>query len=567
MEHFDFLEEVKSILVSQKGILDIAEFDGVIGDYKAHEDVFGELIKYSNRLCFNGDFLRSYALLKICLKMLRQFQIENEKLFLRIYNGLGIINFYLEKFELAIQFYHLALYISEGKSAVCYNNIADSLFRLSLYKDAKSYYELALAHLNSDYVKTVANAPVFYSNYCMCLIELNDLERAKIYFTLFKNAIQENAEKFAYLSFQQYQLESSFLFKEDKLVEAFEKLKTAREIAYGSSRVLDQILLDIEIAEILFSQNKLKESLDILEAILEVSDEKKINVYTKKILNMLVDIHRLSPSSKKLTELLLRYVDLEKNTNNDKFSTIITLVKEQKYQVDQLVLKNKLIDSQKRDLEQFTYIAAHDLQEPLRNILNFTDLFKLEKENDKRLKYADIVIDSTKRMSQFLSGILQYSIIGNEKFREEVDVNEIVGNIKIDIQTIIKAKQAQIICNNGLKIWGVKSEIFSLFLNLITNALKFSKKNVSPIVIIDCKKQNDFYLFSVKDNGIGIEMEYKDKIFEIFRRLHSRSEIKGSGIGLSLCKKIIDEHGGKIWIDSQKDEGTTVHFTMKVKNN
>lgn len=218
------------------------------------------------------------------------------------------------------------------------------------------------------------------------------------------------------------------------------------------------------------------------------------------------------------------------------------------------------------ELEQFAYVASHDLREPLRTISNFASLFQSQYEGklDQRAnEYLNFILGSTRRMEALIRDLLDYSRIGRTDLdKASVDCNETVTEVLNDLSNIITESGAEIHSEKLPTIKGYPSEIKSLFQNLISNAIKFQKKDAHPIIHIAAKKHNKEWLFSVKDNGIGIEEKYYKKLFVLFQRLHSKEAYPGTGIGLVQCKKIVELHGGKIWIDSTPDEGTTFYFTI-----
>jgi signal transduction histidine kinase len=224
---------------------------------------------------------------------------------------------------------------------------------------------------------------------------------------------------------------------------------------------------------------------------------------------------------------------------------------------DQLVQSNK-------ELGQFAYITSHDLQEPLRTITNYTDLFQEDyrgKLGDEGDKYLNSINKATVRMSNLIKDILEYSRIGKNKVFESVDCNKIVNDVLHDLETAIQESNAVI--NVGkLPVINGYSELRSLFQNLISNAIKYRKKDQQLVIDIGASKGEDEWNFWVKDNGIGIENIYFERIFTIFQKLHSQKEYPGTGIGLANCKKIVELHGGKIWVSSEPNIGSTFYFTI-----
>ncbi|REG83462.1 PAS domain-containing protein [Algoriphagus antarcticus] len=222
----------------------------------------------------------------------------------------------------------------------------------------------------------------------------------------------------------------------------------------------------------------------------------------------------------------------------------------------ELLRKNK-------EIEQFAYAASHDLQEPLRSISNFSKLLaeKLETYPDKEVnEYMSLVSGGANRMSNLIFDLLEYSRIGKDMSKSATDCDKLVHEILIDLTAIIKESGAVIHVEKLPVI--ICHDLKSVFQNLILNAIKFKKLGHSPVVIISATDIGKEFLFTIEDNGIGIEKEYYDRIFIIFQRLHLRTAYAGTGIGLSLSKKIIELHGGKIWVESEFGNGSTFYFTI-----
>lgn len=226
---------------------------------------------------------------------------------------------------------------------------------------------------------------------------------------------------------------------------------------------------------------------------------------------------------------------------------------------DELYLSN-------RKLEQFVYIAGHDLQEPLNTIADFAKLFeeqytgKLDKEANQ---YIQFIIQITKRMSRLVQGVLRYSRIGQSGEITVIDCNQIINEVKDDLNKVIKNNKAKLKIGNLPRIKGYEIELHSLFLNLISNAIKFKRPKFAPIIKVSVEEQDLFWKFSFEDNGIGISDKNKDRVFNIFQRLNHTISYEGTGIGLAQCKKIVELHGGELGVDSHLGKGSTFFFTIK----
>jgi PAS domain S-box-containing protein len=237
----------------------------------------------------------------------------------------------------------------------------------------------------------------------------------------------------------------------------------------------------------------------------------------------------------------------------------VTLERKVQQRTAELERKNK-------ELEQFAYVASHDLQEPLQTTSGFVQL--LRKKYHNRIdptadQYIDYVVQASGRMKTLIKDLLDYSRIGRENDSHQVDCNVIVQEVLADLHTVIIENEVYIKTGDLPMLYkAYPTELKSLFQNLVSNSIKFRKPGITPVLHIDAQRTNGFWQFSVKDNGIGIEEQYLEKIFVIFQRLHTRSRYDGSGIGLAHCKKIAELHGGKIWVQSEPGIGSTFYFTI-----
>ena len=226
-------------------------------------------------------------------------------------------------------------------------------------------------------------------------------------------------------------------------------------------------------------------------------------------------------------------------------------------------LNENLLRSNK-ELEQFAYVASHDLQEPLRMVSSFTQLLsqrykdKLDKDAQEFIQFA---VDGANRMQVLINDLLEYSRIETrgKKF-SVIDIHTVLGHAIKNLSLIIKEKNALVINDALPTVMADEGQMVQLFQNLIGNALKFC--DTSPKIHISAKEETDHYLFKIKDNGIGMESQYFNKIFQIFQRLQPKEAYSGTGIGLAICKRIIERHGGKIWVESKPDKGSDFYFTI-----
>ena len=218
-----------------------------------------------------------------------------------------------------------------------------------------------------------------------------------------------------------------------------------------------------------------------------------------------------------------------------------------------------------KELEQFAYVASHDLQEPLRKVASFTNLLNKsykDKLDEKAFKYMWYIVDGAKRMQTLINDLLLYSRAGRESIPDEpADLNEILETVKSDIKSVIRKNSAEITSAPLPVVKGNSVQLQQVLQNLILNGIKF-RNDEKPKIYVSSEKKKDKWIISVKDNGIGIEKEYSERIFGIFQRLHTKDKYPGTGIGLSICKKIIERHGGDIWVEAEPGKGSVFYFSI-----
>jgi PAS domain S-box-containing protein len=240
-------------------------------------------------------------------------------------------------------------------------------------------------------------------------------------------------------------------------------------------------------------------------------------------------------------------------------------ITERKQAEEALDRKNEELARSNTELQQFAYTASHDLQEPLRMVSSYVQLLqrrykgKLDQDADDFINYA---VDGAARMRTMIDDLLQFSRVeSRSKPFKRIEIEKILDNALNNLQINLAESEGTITRDRLPEIMGDEGQLTQVFQNLISNALKFRGER-EPRIHISAQKRGKEWVFSVQDNGIGIEPQYFDRIFIIFKRLHNRQEYKGSGIGLAVCKKIVERHGGKIWLESEYDKGSTFYFSI-----
>ena len=220
-----------------------------------------------------------------------------------------------------------------------------------------------------------------------------------------------------------------------------------------------------------------------------------------------------------------------------------------------------------KELEQFAYVASHDLQEPLRMVTGYTQLLAKrygESLDQKAKEYIGFAVDGAKRMQGLIEDLLTYSRVGSKgKSFAWTDCEAVLDRALAGLQVVIEECGARVTHDPLPTVMGDEFQLGQLFQNLLGNALKY-RASKAPAVHVSCKRETESWTFAVTDNGIGIDPQYGERIFQVFQRLHTREEYEGSGIGLAICKKILERHGGRIWVESEPGKGSTFYFTIPI---
>jgi light-regulated signal transduction histidine kinase (bacteriophytochrome) len=252
----------------------------------------------------------------------------------------------------------------------------------------------------------------------------------------------------------------------------------------------------------------------------------------------------------------------------DAVSNILAVAIDRKLFEDNLALVAEELKRSNADLQQFASAAAHDLQEPLRSVVSYLDLLESRllasgEFDEKSKRYMSTSSNAARRMQILINDLLEYSRISTRnKMVSNVDTQELVKHVVENLSTAIEESQAKVTTSPDLpKVKADPSQFAQLLQNLISNAIKFRSPDRAPEITISAKHQDNEWIFCVADNGIGFEMEYAQRIFIVFQRLHSRGKYPGTGIGLAICKRIVERHNGRIWVESQPAQGTAFYFS------
>ena len=261
---------------------------------------------------------------------------------------------------------------------------------------------------------------------------------------------------------------------------------------------------------------------------------------------------------------------MDKDGKPEQYIAVRYEITERKIAEEKLKIYAKKLEISNQELQDFASVAAHDLQEPLRKIQSFADRVKLKSKDSlpaEAFDYLERMQSSAKRMQVLINDLLTYSRVTTKaKPFNAISLNDILKQVCSDLEFRIEQSQGHVNYSNLPEIQADHTQMHQLFLNLVGNGLKFHRPNQAPIVDISSRIEGNFCLISVQDNGIGFDEKYLDRIFTIFQRLHGRHEYEGTGIGLAVCRKIVDRHGGSITAKSQLGSGATFIVSLPVKN-
>jgi len=314
---------------------------------------------------------------------------------------------------------------------------------------------------------------------------------------------------------------------------------------------------------------------DYVRAILNIledfgSEKERFAETQRAILNILDDFaaeqQRLQSTERAMLNILDDF-DEEKQKVERANADLVREIADRTRAEAELQRKTTELGRSNAELEQFAYVASHDLQEPLRMVSTYVQLFEkrfkgsvVDPTADKYIAYA---VEGAKRMHTLIAALLAYSRVGaGEHVTSRVDIGALVDGALLDLSEGLRESGA-LVTRDPLPTLVVEPlQLTQVFQNLIANANKFQRPDITPRIHVGAVRQGASWVFSVKDNGIGIAPEFFDRIFVIFQRLHTRNEFAGTGIGLSICKKVVERHGGRIWIESVPGQGTSFCFSL-----
>ena len=291
--------------------------------------------------------------------------------------------------------------------------------------------------------------------------------------------------------------------------------------------------------------------------------------YVRAILNILEDFStektQLEATQKAILNILEDF-DGEKSKVEAANEGLLHEIVERRQAEQALVDKTNELGRSNADLEQFAYVASHDLQEPLRMVSSYVQLFEkryrgqVDEQADKYIQYA---VEGARRMSLLIGGLLEYSRVGRDETTPViVSTEQALERAMFNLRVVIEESGAAVSHDPLPEVVADAGQLAQVFQNLLGNAMKFRAPGVAPRVHVTAARRGDDWLFGVEDNGIGIAPQHAERVFVIFQRLHERTQYPGTGIGLAICKKVVERHGGRIWVESEPGRGATFRFTL-----
>ena len=510
--------------------------------------------------------------------------------------NIGTIHVREDKNDLAIKAYKDALKISEEidkKRMIsrCLISLGKIYADIDIYDSAKVYYERSLAlALEKSYTTQIVSS---FNALARIEVEEGNYETASLYHTqaLAVTDPEKNLYLIQYIKEGQGDLErarnnsvkalkyytesirmAETLKSDSRLMEMHEKLSAYYKEIGNSAKALEHFEAYFSIKQkFLEDENnrraeemEAKHLLDQREKQIEdLEKEREARRMANYGLIMLIIMALIL-----LAALYNRYLIKKRSSKaleeyNQKIKLQNNLLENQRQALDEQNVRLKRANG---DLEQFVYIASHDLREPLRTINSYIGLLKMryEKQLDNHAHdFIDFAMEGVERLNELLIDLLEYSRIGHSGVHHvAVDLNKVLRKVLHGLDKQIKDTEAQIHIPNLPTIPGFELELHLLFQNIISNAIKFSKEGQKPEINIKAKREDGSWIISMADNGIGMDQTYHEKVFAIFQRLNVREKYAGTGIGLAICKRIVENHKGQIWFESEKGEGTTFFIKL-----
>lgn len=584
-----------------KGNLDKAKGYYEIALSRAKEK--GDMVMYRN--CLNnvglihqrmGNYQKSMETFHEALEMTDEK--KDPGLTSAILNNIGIIHSYEERHEKALEYYEYSLQIEKKRNnelgiSMALTNIGEEYREMGKKSKALICYKEALAY--SEKIGDKVGEAILLSNIGEVHFENGLLDLAEELYPQALKLASEVGDKgnvcnilnnMAKLQLKKGRFQTSIKYAREALLIAQEmgEKKTVTDIfetladSYIKVRDFEKAYeyqrLFNEAKDSLFSVEKSRQILELStqydtkrketenELLKEQQAKNEAIIQQRTIIGIAIAVILLLVSI--ITSILFQ-------SNRQKHAYSQQLENEVTNRTSDLEESNEKLRKSNKELERFAYIASHDLKEPLRNIMSFTKLVERSlpsdaKENKNVKEYMSYIVNNTVQMHQLIEDVLEYSRIDNTKPEsEQVDVREIVNSVASVLSSTLKERNVKLNIGALPKVSANSSQLFLVLKNLIENGIKYNESD-HPVISVYSVRNGNMHEISVVDNGIGIEEQYFKRIFGMFKRLHNREEYQGSGLGLSICRKIIHNLGGKIWVESNAGHGSKFTFSLPTQD-
>lgn len=467
-------------------------------------------------------------------------------------------------------------------------NIATIYASLFNYKEAINRYQMVL----EDYRDVLENYTqvIIYNNLGNIYYHDDQAEKAKANFIkAYDLAVQINYKEMMAHSLAQMSRAEAALSNFDV---AYEQAMTAQELFKDLGEVTGKQINLINLGNILYHKKEIEAAIKCTSQGIDFARRMKDDLSEIRGYELMAKIYQECKDFEAALNYQIIYSKAQEKFAKIQISRQILdyeidrSIKEKQEKIEQLTKENatkslllektEQINRQNQELlqvneelRQFAYVTSHDLKEPLRMIGSYTQLiekmYKRQETEDSKL-FFEFINEGVTRMNNLLDDLLRYATIG--KTETEIRTIKIVDVVEIAIKNLrLSIEEAKAVIHYGQlpEVNSINSLLIQLFQNLISNAVKFKNEHSTPEINISCTEEPDFYTFAISDNGIGINPEFKNRIFIIFQRLHARTQYPGTGIGLAICQKIVQRLGGKIWVESELGKGATFYFTLPKK--
>ncbi len=501
--------------------------------------------------------------------------LDNKNKMAESYNNIGTIHYNTGNYRDALHYYLTATeYKEELDDALglsrCYFNIAVLYAKREFYQKALDYHSKALS-IRQDLKEdkgVIASLTSLAGIYTQLEHFTLSIDYYKEVLDLLESSENEYAlSKVYYELGEAYNKTGNFYLGLDYLLKA---LKILEQKPYQA----DLAVCLLKIGRAYVQIKKYEAAIPVLEQSLNIMNQIDLKKCLDEVYHNMAKAYAELGKYEKSNQYLWQYTNLITQTyQNEKAKAIIEIetkyaIQKKEREIESLNRTQSDLQHQNQELYEFAGKAAHDLKEPLRMIGSFSGLFYRRYAptiDEQGKEFLDIIQDAVERMNQLVTNLLQYAKAGKNALKvEKVDLNGVLSTVKQNLQLTIKEKNATIKVDDLPKVTANLTNMIQLFQNLIGNGLKFQNVGKQPIIEVTVEEKEGVYFFKIKDNGVGIEEENQQRIFEAFDRLHSKTEYEGTGLGLAICKKIVQGLGGEIWVESVYGEGACFCFKLPV---